>query len=62
LAGNLNANEVLIEAERLYKKYLLRTECANDDELKVRMMRVDAEIRPPRRAQPENIFDAVRAG
>lgn len=31
LAGNLNANEALIEAERLYKKYLVRTGCASDE-------------------------------
>lgn len=62
LAGNLNANEALIEAERLYKKYLVRTGCASDEELKARMMVVDAEIRPPKRPLPPNIFDAVRAG
>jgi hypothetical protein len=58
----MNANEALIEAERLYKKYLVRTNCASDEELKARMVAVDAEIRPARRAPPANIFDAVRAG
>lgn len=62
LAGNLDANEVLVEAERLYKKYLLRTDCINDDDFKIRMAAIEAKIRPPQKTTPINIFDAVRSG
>lgn len=62
LAGEMNTQEVLIEAERLYKKYLMFTNCVSDDELRANMMKIEAEIRPPKRSTPANIFDAVRSG